>query len=639
MLLKNPELLWALGLLIFPVIIHLLRFRRFRKTPFTNVRILQQVLQKSNQGNRLKKWLILICRIGFLSALVLAFTQPYLADSSGIKPKEIVIYLDNSFSMQAAEKGTNLLEKAAQGLLQEMPDDFQFAILTNDERYAIKSLDGHRETLLNLKFSSKQADYESLLIRAKSELSKSEGFTRELWLISDFKEEIAPLKDQSHFDEIHTVILRPERAQNISLDTAFVLQREGDFLELKVEVTLDDTTRIAPISIFDGEKLIAQSIPVISGTHSAEMVFSLPSETPISGVIRVTDQGLTYDNNLYYNFISPPKIKVYAIGERPESFLNRIFTSDEFVFTQSPLPDLDYGLLPNQNLIVLNELTKIPDALIAELELFHKSGGTLLVIPSGTADRSSYNKLLNQLSDLGIGDKITNPEPITEVAFENSLFAGVFEGTIENFDYPIANLYYPIGTSRPNILTFQNGLPFLAYSNNVYLLASGLTQENSDFAASPLIVPTFYKIAQNSLAYPQPYYTVGRSNTLDLDIELSGEEIIRLKNDSYAFIPQQRRYSERVTLQFGEEPQVDGNYEILQKNRALGKLGFNYDRKESRPGYPEFVIPNGMQIHETLSELLESHRNKTSVHQLWKWFVNLALLFVLAEIALQKFWK
>ena len=195
--------------------------------------------------------------------------------------------------MQAVEKGTDLLEKAAQGLLQEMPDDFQFAILTNDERYAKKSLDGHRETLLNLKFSSKQAHYESLLIRAKSELSKSEGFTRELWLISDFKEEIAPLKDQSHFDEIHAVILRPERAQNISLDTAFVLQREGDFLELKVEVTLDDTTRIAPISIFDGEKLIAQSIPVISGTHSAEMVFSLPSETPISGVIRVTDQGLT----------------------------------------------------------------------------------------------------------------------------------------------------------------------------------------------------------------------------------------------------------------------------------------------------------------------------------------------------------
>lgn len=639
MLLKNPQMLWALCLIIVPVIIHLLRFRRYRKTPFTNVRILQQILQKSNQGNQIKKWLILISRVGFLASLIIAFAQPYIADSSGITPKEIVIYLDNSFSMQAPEDGKTLLNKAVQELLEKMPDDFHFSLLTNDQRFKNSSLKSLSETLLNLQFSSDPVSFESVLLRAKSLLSKSMAVSREFWMISDFRDDKQWNNTQSDFDEVHAVRLLSKDRQNINLDTAYVTQNTGDFLELKVEVTLEDSTQIAPISVFEGEKLLAQSIPVVTGANSAQIVFSLPSETTISGVIRVSDSGLFYDNNLYFNLQRPTKIKVYAIGEENQSYLKRIFTSDEFEFNESGLLNLDYDLLQNQNLIVLDELPKISDALISSLELFQKFGGTLLVIPSNAADRLSYNRLLKSLGNVTFGILNTNPEPITEISFENELFSGVFEEKVENFEYPEAFQYFQIETSKPGILNFQNGFPFLMNANKVYILASGLSGKNSNFVSSPLIVPTFYKIAQNSVAFPRPYYIIGNSNALDLDITLSDEQIIRLTSGKNTIIPQQRRTSKRVSLQFGEEVQFDGNYEIKHENQVLGTLGLNYSRDESHTGYPDFSPPTGWQIHESLEGLFETYRNRTSVNQLWKWFVILALLFVIAEIILQKFWK
>jgi hypothetical protein len=41
---KHPEILWALLLLLIPIIVHLFELRRFKKTPFTNVKMLQKVV-------------------------------------------------------------------------------------------------------------------------------------------------------------------------------------------------------------------------------------------------------------------------------------------------------------------------------------------------------------------------------------------------------------------------------------------------------------------------------------------------------------------------------------------------------------------------------------------------------------------
>jgi len=109
MLFKHPELLWALFLLLIPIFIHLFQLRRFKKTPFTNVKFLQKLVSESRRSNSLKKWLLLFTRMLLLSAIILSFAQPFFANESVLKEKETVIYLDDSFSMQAkADNGTLL---------------------------------------------------------------------------------------------------------------------------------------------------------------------------------------------------------------------------------------------------------------------------------------------------------------------------------------------------------------------------------------------------------------------------------------------------------------------------------------------------------------------------------------------------
>ena len=80
MLFKHPELLWALFLLIIPIFIHLFQLRKFKKTPFTNVKFLQKVVSESRRSNTLKKWLLLVTRMLLFTALILAFAQPFFAN-------------------------------------------------------------------------------------------------------------------------------------------------------------------------------------------------------------------------------------------------------------------------------------------------------------------------------------------------------------------------------------------------------------------------------------------------------------------------------------------------------------------------------------------------------------------------------
>ena len=76
----------------------------------------------------------LLARLLALACLILAFAQPYFPETSQtLQEKETVIYLDNSFSMQ--QKGAQGIKKAIQDLLTEIPENYSFSLLTNDEVY------------------------------------------------------------------------------------------------------------------------------------------------------------------------------------------------------------------------------------------------------------------------------------------------------------------------------------------------------------------------------------------------------------------------------------------------------------------------------------------------------------------------
>ncbi|RLD23518.1 MAG: hypothetical protein DRI70_09280, partial [Bacteroidetes bacterium] len=172
---KYPELLWALFLLLIPIFIHLFQLRRFKKTPFTNVKLLQKVVSESRRSNSLKKWLLLATRLLLFTALIIAFAQPFFAKEIALQDKETVIYLDDSFSMQAKADQRTLLSNAVQELIKSVPANNIFSLFTNTKEYKNVNLKDIQNDLLTIEATPKQLDLEEIYLKASSLFSKAEN--------------------------------------------------------------------------------------------------------------------------------------------------------------------------------------------------------------------------------------------------------------------------------------------------------------------------------------------------------------------------------------------------------------------------------------------------------------------------------
>ena len=121
---KHPEILYFLFLLVIPILVHLFQLRRFKKEYFTNVKLLKELQIQTRKSSKIKKWLLLATRLLLLTCLILAFAQPFFeAKDTTNKGNELIILLDNSFSMQAKGAKGELLKRSIQELLEELPEN------------------------------------------------------------------------------------------------------------------------------------------------------------------------------------------------------------------------------------------------------------------------------------------------------------------------------------------------------------------------------------------------------------------------------------------------------------------------------------------------------------------------------------
>jgi hypothetical protein len=65
-------------------------------------------------------------------------------------------------------------------------------------------------------------------------------------------------------------------------------------------------------------------------------------------------------------------------------------------------------------------------------------------------------------------------------------------------------------------------------------------------------------------------------------------------------------------------------------------VSFNYPRTEQVSANGDLALPGSFEILPDMGTLVSQYQNRNRITPLWKWFVILALLFVLAELILQK---
>ncbi|CAM1346565.1 BatA domain-containing protein [Tenacibaculum crassostreae] len=638
---KHPENLYFLAFLLIPILVHLFQLQRFVKVPFTNVAFLQKLLLQTRKSSRIKKWLILTTRLLLLTALIFAFSQPYFSNHKAEEKQDFFIFLDNSLSTSAIGEKGNLLQIASQEIIENLSEKASYTLATHDNFYKNKTASELKGILLKTSNTARNTSIKDILLKAANENASNN--TKNI-LISDFQN--VKKEDLNEINENTTLLkLNPEEKSNLSIDSVFVDDNGSSNYTINILIKNQGTAKKEiPIALYNAEKLINKQTFSVEENSTKQVSFSVVKTPLLLGKVELNFKDTYgFDNSFYFAINTNDKINILSIGE-PAEFLSRIYTKEEFNFSTSSLQNVNYNTIPKQHLVILNELEDIPQTLINSLESYTENGGNIIIIPNKNSTFTSYNSLFNKLNIGSILSQKSDSLKVTDINYNHPLFKNVFEKKVTNFQYPfVKKSFYTSFKNASNLISFENKQGFIQQIQlpkaSLYWVAAPLQKENSNFTNSPLIVPTFYNIGKQSLQLSELYYTIDKQNIIDIDKHLGKDEILTINSKENSLIPLQQTFQNKVRITTKEEPILAGFYEIKQQNDLIKNCAFNFPKSESSLDFLAISDINNTSISTSVKSTLENINDEHKIQWLWKWFLALAIVSLLLEILILKFFK
>ncbi len=672
----NPQFLWALFSLAIPILIHLFHFRRFKTVFFTNVRFLRELKKETQSRSRLRHLLILLARCLALSALIIAFAQPFIPSNISEESGEraVSFYIDNSFSMEAQGESSSLLElakKHALSIAQTYKPTDRFQLLTNEldgrqTQWLSFAQFSERLSEVNTNHSIRNLDY--ILNRQKQNI-KAEQKKGVVYVLSDFQKNTSSLKDIKPDTSLNYNFIRLSSGinDNISIDSLWFEspyreQDQPDRLVFSVSNYSRKRFENLPVNLrIDGTERGLESISAgPDSSLKATISFSTQNKGFHYGELKLTDFPVTFDDALYFSYNVPEKIRIMLVNGSSENvYLNQLYQNKPlFELENYSETGLDYSAMNNQNLIILNEPEKLSSGLILELKKFVNNGGCLVLLPSLNSNAEELNRLTSALEAGLYKEKSTLQQKVFKLNQSNSIYDDVFERKQENLDLPEIKSYFPFNSTSKSsedvLMSLQSGDLFMSSYNSgkgkVYCVAAPLSDLGGNFQKHAIFIPTFYKIALYSVPSNKLYYELGEDNAIELAaLPQSGDIPVKIISidEQFEVIPEHRVIEGKMTIYPKSSMLKAGNYKILQNDSMLGMISFNYNRKESNPevlteselqsivdaaGLSKSNFTDGSQ-NELPNELLFADQGK----QLWKLFIILALIFLAIETILIRF--
>ena len=648
---KHPEILYALFLLIIPILVHLFQLQRFQKTPFTNVQFLKKIVLQTRKSALLKKYLILVTRMLIFTCLIFAFSQPYLSNINASKNIERTIYLDNSLSMQSKGEKGELLKSSAQQIIENLDSkNISFNLVTNNQQFKNIETSELKNALINIDYYPNSLNLPNVLLKLNSLKNNKTNSLHESILISDFHNYKNENKNvfTNVNNNFNVVKLKPTHTNNIFIDTVSIVSNSS--AQITINAVLKSTKSISknvPVSLYSEAKLIGKTSSKFKNSNKCNVQFTINNIKNFNGKITIIDDGLEFDNDFYFSISTPEKINVLSIG-KPSAYLAKIYTKNEFNYSNYSIQNLNYNSIQNQHIIFLNELKNIPAELSAILIEFFTNGGDLVLIPSENTNLKSYNNFLRKLKIGNIQPKVNNEHLITSINFKHPIISNVFEKKVSNFQYPKSAFFYPVNINNSSpIITFDNRQPFIVSAkhklSSFYCVASPLNKTVTNFSQTPLIVPILYNMVKNSYKIGELFYTIQPENEIALNIKLKKDQILKIDNGFQEFIPLQQSSQNQVIVQLQEQILKSGFYHIKNNEETIKTVAFNYNRNESYLNNLEIgdLEKNNSQIsiYDSISAVFKKIDSENKINWLFKWFLTFSALFLLIEMLILKYFK
>jgi len=669
----HPNILWALAVLLLPILIHLFNFKRFERVYFSNLKFLRQLNTEHKRKSKLKKWLILILRLLTLATIIFAFAQPYQSNepkpaSNQSRQKPIVLFVDNSFSMNAeTEKGVALevAKNLAFNLINSMPDNTSFKVYNQDISHLINSFHKNQaiERIQAIQPSPKSIKLSQILEKIKID----QPLNTEYFVISDFQ------KSQTDFENIRSdstmavnlIPVQVESSQNLFLDSCwldrtFLDRSKNQTLHVIVKNASNQNYSKIPIQLSINDSVRSISNFDIQGNSEQNVDLQFRSRTigNYSGEVEIKDFPITYDNNLFFSYAINAKAKILSINkEKPNRYISKLFhlsknfflknLSQENVYTQN---------IDEYQLVILNELESIDKATQQQLTSYLSKGGHILILPAEKMSKS-INIFLSKISARQYNVIHSRKQRLSKIELESEEYKNVFSKIGDNARLPDIYKYYSLKPSSDKVVETlwktAGGDPLLSKTRHkkgiLYQMSMDLNDNWTNLALHPIFVPTLINMSRSSNKIPI-YYILGENSVIPTQLpQLNIDDVpLHILNENLLtdIIPEQiSHFDNGVLLYPRNQIKFAGNYKIVQNDSLLNLCSFNYSRNES---VPEFYTRNQLdnEILKSKGRLLlisidkmkpyDVFNEKGDVTEYWQIFLFFSILFFIAESLIHK---
>ncbi len=677
----HPEFLYALLAVLVPVIVHLFNFRRTRKILFSNIAFLKNITIETKKQKKWKHLLVLLLRILTIVFATLAFAGPYFPNretasrSSGTS----LIYLDNSYSMKAEGTKGRLFDEARQQtamLVDKSLKNERFSISSNNTKSG-SALLNQSEAMLTIEkihLGSSRQLLSSILKKQQRTARKNKIGKYRTFLFSDFQKNQTDFQNTT-FDTNSFYYFFPYKHKvlhNLFIDSCWFKRPDlllGKQVQMNVRVRNASMAPVEKISIklfVDGHQkaLAALNIPA-EGYTVVPLGFVIEKKGWHQGEVKIEDFPITFDDNLLFSFHVISKVNVLEIREATNTsfdYVKTFYTSDPvFRFFSANVMALNNERFSNYNVIVLNGLQSISSGLSHLLANFITAGGRLLFIPPEHPENLADNAFLKELDAGQIERPDTMSDRVIALKKTNPLFSNAIAEIPKNADFPIVHKHYPLRYSYKNrintLVRLLNGDDFVCSktigSGKFYFLSVPLTDSYSNLTKHPLFSVLLYGVATQGFHSNRLYYTIGKDESLLLDRNLlqnpdEALEIV-LPEKQGKFIPRQQMQGDKLMITLRNAITKQGFYQLTLNDTLYRLMAFNWNRKESEMNFYnrkalDSILKKREPLHYKVANdnkavLKEIINTPHMTSRLWKLFIIFALLMLLTESLILRFWK
>ncbi len=649
---------------------------------FTNVAFLREVRERTKSSQKLKHLLVLLSRLLLLAFLVMAFAQPIIPRKDAVairSEKAVSIFVDNSFSMQAENAEGQLLLQAierARSIAISYPATASFQLLTHsfhgsNQRFTTQ--EDFLERLDEIEIVPQSRLLSEIVSRQSDLLKSAADKDKHLYIVSDFQQYMSDFHSLAPDSAIQMNLLpiSVQSAENVYIDslwfnTPFHNLNDQEKLNIRIHNHSEQTAEDLPMNTWlDGAQSSIGTYHTIPQNHTDTSMFFNNDEPGIRhGYVDIDDYPITYDDRYYFSFSVDSTLRVLEItGDdgSDRSYFSRIFADDPlYDFARVNVKMIDYSDLKTRHFIVLNELDGLSSGLRDELFEFVSNGGSVFLVPGLSIDAPNLNQFTQLFQGPSFATVVDTESRVNEIDTDAPFYANLFERIPRNMDLPTVLSYYKLssrvtGKDR-SLMRLRTGDPFLSVvksgNGNLYISAVPLSTEKNNFARHAIFVATVLRMSEFSRPTTALSYDLGEDLAITTGNFLpSGNQVFRITDldGNFEVIPEFAYMDGKGYLFAHNQIGQAGNYVLSLGGTEVMGLAFNYPRRESVLDYYSasqmrtLLDEKGLSdvmLHDQTGDALEaSLMDLESGKKLWKIFLIIALLFVLMETLLLKFWK